>query len=100
MSGALQLLKNAGAGHKPYKGFSQLAVGNHQIFSFKLVPNKLYSKDKKTTKKTLIVELNEEIIFLPDYFAASINEDERKVNELNTDGIRKYLYFGGARPNK
>lgn len=99
MSSALNLLKSVGK--KPYKGFSQLAVGNHHIHLFRLVPNRMYnSKDKTSLKKVLLVELESEVLFLPEYFTAAIGEDERKVEELNSDGVRKYLYFGGARPNK
>lgn len=101
MSSALSLLQSASSPNKPYHGFSKLQIGTYEIYHFRLVPNKLYnSKEKKSLKKVLLIELKEQVLFLPDYFAASIREDEKKVNELNTDGVRKFLCFGGARPNK
>lgn len=101
MSSALSLLKSAGSNMKPYNGFAKLPEGAHKIYNFKLVPNKLYNaKDKKSLKKVIMIELKEEVLFLPEYFCAAIKQDESKIDELNNDGIAKYLYFGGRRGNK
>lgn len=101
MSSALNLLKSAGKATKPYVGFSKLAHGSHEILCFKLVPNKLYnSQEKKSLKRAILVELHDQVLFLPEYFAIALNDDPKKIEELNTDGVKKYLYFGGSRPNK
>lgn len=96
---ALELLKSIGSG-KPYHGFKELAHGNHKIVLFRFVKNKNYEpKEPKSLPRLLLVELDDQILFLPEYFAAGLNDNDDKIDELNTDGIVKYLYFGGKRPN-
>lgn len=96
---ALELLKSVGAG-KPYYGFKDLAIGNHKIELFRFVKNKNYdSKDPKSLPRVILVELADQILFLPEYFAAILEDDDEKINELNSDGIDKYLSFGGKRPS-
>lgn len=46
------------------------------------------------------MELKDQVFFLPEYFAYKFNDDDKKVAELNQDGKKKFMYFGGARPNK
>lgn len=53
---------------------------------------------KNKLKRVLLVELRDEVLFLPEYFAIPFNDDDAKIDELNNDGIKKYLYFGGKRP--
>ncbi|XP_031626920.1 uncharacterized protein LOC116343151 [Contarinia nasturtii] len=101
MAEALFLLQEACSETKAYNGFSKLPHGYHKIYKFKLANNKQFNpKEKKTAKKVLLVELKDEVLFLPEYFALAIKEDERKVFDLNNDGVEKFLFFGGARPNK
>lgn len=80
---------------KPYYGFTKLDIGHHEILSFRLVKNKFAKKDD--CKKTILVELNEQIVFLPKYFTEQIKESD--IDELNADGEKKFLYFGGKREN-
>lgn len=89
-------------GHsKPYLGFKKLRIGNHEIERFKVVNNKQYHEGApESSKKALMVELEDQVLFLPQYFFEQLQYDEQKVEELNNDGIRKYLYFGGERDNK
>lgn len=94
---ALELLRSIGAG-KPYYGFKNLAHGNHKIEIFRFVKNKNYDpKDPKSLPRVLLVELEDQILFLPEYFAAGLNDDDDKIVELNTDKVIKYLYFDGKR---
>lgn len=81
---------------KPYNGFSKLSRGHHEILRFRMVKNK-YSK-KDDCKHSIIVELENEIVFLPKYFAVALKESD--IEELNTDGQKKYLFFGGKRDEK
>lgn len=102
MSSAFKILSSIGSTSKPYHGFSKLNHGYYEIEKFRFVKNKLYKPNVENPrlKRVLLVELKEEVLFLPEYFAANFNDDDAKVEELNTDGIKKYLYFGGKRPNK
>lgn len=50
---------------------------------------------KKNTK-SLLVELRDEVVFLPQYFLNKLDEED--IAELNsTGGETLYLYFGGRR---
>lgn len=103
MSSALNLLQSIGGNSdsKPYKGFTKLMHGNHEIYRFRLVKNKQYNAQaEKSLKRVLLVELKDEVLFLPAYFAEKFNDSDKLVEELNTDGIKKFLFFGGKRPNK
>lgn len=80
---------------KPYYGFTKLSIGHHEIVCFRLIKNKFAKKDD--CKKTILVELNDQIVFLPKYFAEKIKESD--IEELNADGEKKYLFFGGKREN-
>lgn len=96
---ALGLLK--AVAKKPYLGFKSLKEGEYEILSFRLVKNKQFKgdDDKKKLKRVLLVELDNQVLFLPEYFATPFNDDDSKIEELNNDGVRKFLYFGGGRPN-
>lgn len=81
---------------KPYYGFTKLTIGYYEIKNFKLVKNKFGQKG--SNEKTLLIELDDQVLFLPRYFAENINEKD--VISLNTDDETKYLHFGGQRENK
>lgn len=87
---------------KPYKGFGTLPHGNHEVISFRFVRNKYYDPKKENPglKRSLLVELSDQVLFLPEYFAQKFNDDDKQIEELNNDGVKKYLYFGGSRPNR
>lgn len=94
---ALEKLKEIGHS-KPYKGFKTLDLGDHPIVRFRVVANKQYRETQPAAfKKALMVELAEEVLFLPHYFFDRLNCSEKEVEELNKDPIQKYLWFGGAR---
>lgn len=81
--------------NKPYYGFTKLAVGFHEVIVFRVVKNK-FGKKGEGSNKTILVELADQVLFLPQYFWQRLNEDD--IRELNTE-IEKnkkiYVYFGG-----
>lgn len=87
---------------KPYLGFSNLPKGFHEIQHFRLVKNNYYNPDceKLSLKRVLLVELKDQVLFLPEYFAIKFNDDDNLVNALNNDGIKKFLFFNGKKPGK
>lgn len=113
MSSALNLLRSYGQTEpkptnnkpdlKPYIGFSKLKQGHYKIEKFRLVANKCYNeKVEKSMKRVLLIELKDQVLFLPGYFAEKFQgeNDDQKVNLLNEDGVKKYIFFGGKRANK
>lgn len=67
---AFDLLSGASV-RKPYLGFSNLRIGHYEVVKFKLVKNKLYNPnaEKPLSKLVLMVELKDQVLFLPQYFA-------------------------------
>lgn len=98
---ALSILKSRGfKDSKPYRGFASLAIGNYPITKFRWVKNKNYNEKREgSLKRVLLVELEDQVLFLPEYFARGFDDDDKKVKELNTDGVKKFLHFGGKRSN-
>lgn len=80
---------------KPYHGFTKLSVGYHKIVCFRLVKNKFTKNNTTGDEKTILVELENEIIYLPQYFMNVLDKDD--VNNLNCAEEIHYLYFGGKR---
>lgn len=81
--------------NKPYFGFVKLSVGYQKIVCFRFVKNK-FGKKNDGSSKSILVELNNEVLFLPQYFNHKINESD--LNELNScieKKINVYIYFGG-----
>lgn len=94
MSSAFDLLRTTN-NYKPYLGFKNLKIGNHEIISFKLIKNKFYRGGSDVAKKTLIAELENEIVFLPSYISDRIGYSAERVAEINLEPIKKYLVFNG-----
>lgn len=91
---ALSKLKNIQP-NKPYHGFARLNEGYHRVFSFRIVKNKFGTK-KDGSSKSILVELSDEVLFLPQYYLQKLNEDD--IRELNTSIEKEdyiYLFFGG-----
>lgn len=83
---------------KPYLGFAKLSIGHHKIHGFRFVKNK-FGKKSEGNKTSILIELNDQVLFLPQYFNKKITESD--IDELN-DNINStplYLYFGGAEEN-
>lgn len=80
---------------KPYYGFPNLPHGFHEISCFRMVKSKYAKKDSGTAGKSLLVELIDQILFLPQYFSNNLNESD--INEINSTNKKMYLYFGGLR---
>lgn len=78
--------------NKPYYGFAKLAKGHHKIESFRFVKNKFAKKSEKEAK-TILVELKNQVIFLPQHFSVKLNQAD--ILELNSSAESIYLYFGG-----
>lgn len=100
MTSAMDML--TGIQNKPYLGFASLAPGNYEIKKFRIVKNKLFKADaeKPALKMTLLVELEDQVLFMPEYISCNFVENEAKVAELNSDGMKKFLFFGGKRGNR
>lgn len=53
-----------------------------------------YEPGKKNAKKSLLVELDDQVLFMPTYISKQFENKEEKIDEIN-DGEIKYMYFGG-----
>lgn len=81
---------------KPYHGFPKLEIGFHKIELFRSMDNKYAKKDEVEKSKSILVELADQVIFLPQYICARMTESD--VCELNTSLKNKeemFLHFGG-----
>lgn len=103
---AFELLTKVGKFTKPYLGFSKLRHGHHEIEKFRLVKNKMYvpaeqlkPDEQPKLPRVLMVELKDQVLFMPEYITKAMGADDEKVAELNNDGVKKFLYFGGKRDN-
>lgn len=80
---------------KPYHGLSNLSHGYHEIQAFRLVKSKYTKINDDEYGKSILIELADQIIFLPQYFLDAIGESG--VEELNSSVETMYLFFGGKR---
>lgn len=79
--------------NKPYHGFSKLNIGFHQIKLFRTVKNKF---DKKDDVKSILVELEDQVVFLPQYLRQKISDsDMSELNSCIDNAEDMYLHFGG-----
>lgn len=101
MCSALNLIRSSGYSEKPYLGFKKLSPGNYEIKVFKLIKNKMYTKIRRNTslKQVILVELVDQVLFLPEYFAQNMQNRQDKIEELNNSNIKHFLNFGGKREN-
>lgn len=76
---------------KPYNGFKNLDIGYHKIMCFRESVGKAYGR-------SVIVELKDEIVFMPAYLADKLDADD--ISDLNNCEETMYLYFGGKFKNK
>lgn len=79
-------------GSKPYLGFAKLAIGNHKIMCLRIVKNK-FAKKGEGNGKSIIVELSDQILFLPQHFAQNLGSSD--IEELNASKEAVFLHFGG-----
>lgn len=87
---------------KPYHGFRELARGKHRIVRFKLVRNKFAREESEASGSAvspmaIMVELENEVLFLPKHLARKFAGNPDSVREINECGITFYLYFAGKR---
>lgn len=76
----------------PTSNILVLPNGFHKIFSFSLTKNKFGKKGEKS----ILIELDDQVLFLPQHFNSKIDEED--IKELNVDIGKKeniYLHFGG-----
>lgn len=71
--------------NKPYNGFPKLSRGYHDIVCFRESNGKF--------GRSVVVELELEIIFLPQFMSEKLNEKD--IDELNSSDEPLYLFFGG-----
>lgn len=76
--------------NKSYYGLPKLALGYHRIVFIRESQGKY--------GRSVIVELDHEIIFLPSFMAGKL--DENDIKSLNTMKEKLYLYFGGRHKKK
>lgn len=94
---AIAKLRSIGGSSKSYNGFTRLSIGYHKIESFRLVKNKHAKKNSDDNQKSILVELEKEVLFLPQYFMNVLDQDD--LSNLNSADEINYLYFGGKREN-
>lgn len=82
-------LQQIGA-EKPYNGFKKMSIGYHKILRFRTVSSKF-------ADSSVLVELKNEVLYLPNYFTENLTEDELKELTKPIVGDGYYLYFGGER---
>lgn len=81
--------------NKPYRGFTKLKKGFHEILNFRIVKNK-NGKKSDGSNKSILVELDDQVLFLPQYFNQKVNnEDFNDLNESISTNEKIYLFFGG-----
>lgn len=70
---------------KPYHGLTKLPKGYHLVLVFR--------ESIGQFGRSIIAELEDEIIFLPKYLIGRLTEQD--VNDLNACNEKMYLFFGG-----
>lgn len=86
---------------KPYKGFGELEIGEYEIVLFRFVRNKFFDPTvANSLRRVLVVELDDQILFLPSYMAVNFRDDDKLLEALNNDGVKRFLCFGGRRENE
>lgn len=81
--------------NKSYNGFAKLSLGFHLIEGFRFVKNK-FGKKGDGTNKSILVELKDEVLFLPQYFCQKLESaDLHDLNSSIEDDEKIYLYFNG-----
>lgn len=79
-----KLNQESGSG-KPYRGYPKLNLGFHEIHNFRESTGKY--------GKSIIVELNDQIVFLPSFIGEKIEEAD--ITALNACKEKLFLFFGG-----
>lgn len=83
---------------KPYYGFKNLQPGNYEILSFRFVHNQYHdASNERSPRRIVLIELEEQVLFLPPYMALKLRDDDDILEGYNNDGIKRYLCFGGRR---
>lgn len=75
--------------NKPYYGFTKLSIGYHKIECFRFVKN-IFSKKGAKDAMSVLVELKNEVVFLPQHLSQNITETD--LQELNSCDENMYLH--------
>lgn len=86
----MNVLKKLKQTDKPYFGLPKLSLGYHKVIGFS-VSEGIYGR-------SVIAELEDEIIFLPRNLSDKLNNED--IVELNKSEVSVYLFFGGKHENK
>lgn len=84
---------------KPYHGFASLQPGKYKIIKFSMVANRFAANhpEDSANKTTIKAELEDQILYLPNYLTEKMKEDPEMVNQINNSGIQFYLHFYGKK---
>lgn len=89
---------------KPYYGFDKLEPGTFfEVIKFKMVKNRFYKpkNDNSGVPMCLVVELHDQILYLPEHISRQFEgNNSKKIEKLNNDGVKKFMYFGGISEKK
>lgn len=86
---------------KPCNSIKNLVEGSYEIIKFRLVCNNFYSPDRENSpRRVILVELQNQVTFLPQYMATNFRDDDQLVDELNNDGKKRFLCIDGHRPDE
>lgn len=90
---ALKKLKELSG--KQYLGFAKLTEGYHLIKAFRVVKNK-FGKKSEGSGHSIMVEINDQVLFLPQYFRTILSDaDVKELNSSIEENEKVYLFFGG-----
>lgn len=83
---------------KPYIGFDKLNIGYYKIEKFRLVNNQYFDcrKPDSGPEKTLLVELEDQVLFMPSAISKLFAGKEEKIDELNKSDRQLFLFYGGT----
>lgn len=80
---------------KPYLGFKRLQIGDYEIFEFRFVKNRYALTQPDAPPRTVLVELADQVLFLPDYLSHRLKDNDAIIDRLNSDDVKRFLCFGG-----
>lgn len=83
---------------KPYFGFSKLKIGFYKIEKFRLVTNQYFDcrRPDSGPEKTLLVELKDQVLFMPGRISELFKGKQEKIDELNNSDHQLFLFYGGT----
>ena len=80
---------------KPNTGFSQLEIGDHEILKFYFVRNRWYDGLPGSVRRILMIELQDQVLFLPANYAKKFNDSDKMLQAVNDDSTKRFIRFAG-----